>query len=267
MSKGIDCATPLTAVTATAFRTDGYAFVGRYLVPNGWKAMSKEEAEIITAAGLQIISVFETTANRPLSGRDGGLNDGALALKLALDRGQPVGSTIYFAVDFDAIASQFHIIAEYIAAANEVTPGYNTGVYGSYAVVEEMGKRGVCSHFWQTYAWSRGKKSELMNIYQYQNDIVVNGIGVDLNEGHGNEGWWNTNSTEPIEAEEDESNMPMKLEQWQWDMLYKVLGTAYNSDQIGWDWMQKIVDKTMTATELAFLNTVLDGRVDRDIEV
>ncbi|NHN31287.1 peptidoglycan recognition protein family protein [Paenibacillus agricola] len=70
-----------------------------------------------------------------------------------------------------------------------------------------------------------------------------------------------------LRAEEDEDNMPMKLEDWQWDMLYQVLGTAYNSDQLGWNWMQKIVDKTMTATELAFVNTVLDGRVDRGIEV
>ncbi|MNI37362.1 Exo-glucosaminidase LytG precursor [compost metagenome] len=67
--------------------------------------------------------------------------------------------------------------------------------------------------------------------------------------------------------EEDEDNVAMKLEQWQWDMLYKVMGTAYNAEQLGWDWMQKIVDKTLSASELAFLNTVLAGRVDRGIEV
>lgn len=67
--------------------------------------------------------------------------------------------------------------------------------------------------------------------------------------------------------EEDEDNMPMKLEPWQWDMLYKVLGTAYNADQLNWNWMQKIVDRTLSASELAFLNTVLDGRVDRKIDV
>ncbi|NHN31116.1 N-acetylmuramoyl-L-alanine amidase [Paenibacillus agricola] len=69
------------------------------------------------------------------------------------------------------------------------------------------------------------------------------------------------------ETEEDETNMPMKLEQWQWDMLYTVMGAAYNTDQLGWDWMQKVVDKTLTASELAFLNTVLDGRIDRNIAI
>lgn len=66
---------------------------------------------------------------------------------------------------------------------------------------------------------------------------------------------------------EDETNMPMKFEQWQWDMLYEVMGKAYNVDQLDWNWMQKVVDKTLTASELAFLNTVLDGRIDRKIEV
>lgn len=78
---------------------------------------------------------------------------------------------------------------------------------------------------------------------------------------------WERLFAELAEKEEDEDNMPMKLEQWQWDMMYKVMGPAYNADQMGWDWMQKIVDKTLTAAELAFLNTVLDGRVDRKIEV
>lgn len=72
---------------------------------------------------------------------------------------------------------------------------------------------------------------------------------------------------ETLKTEEDEDNMPMKLEEWQWDMLYKVMGEAYNADQLGWNWMQKIVDRTLTAAELAFLNTVLDGRIDRNIEV
>ncbi|MEK3915137.1 DUF1906 domain-containing protein [Paenibacillus sp. FSL H7-0331] len=263
MTKGFDCATPLTVAVTAAFRSQNFEFVARYLVPSGWKALSRKEAEIITEGGLQIVSVFETTANRPLDGREAGLNDGATALQLAIDIGQPAGSAIYFAVDFDATIAQMNTIADYIAAAAEATPGYYTGVYGSYAVIEEMYKRGVCSRFWQTYAWSGGKKSEVRNIYQYQNDITLNGINVDLNESYGKEGWWNTNEI----PEEDEMNMPMKLEQWQWDMLYQVLGAAYNADQLSWEWMQKIVDKTLTVTELVFLNTVLDGRVDRGIKV
>lgn len=192
MAKGFDCATPLTAATAQAFVQDGYVFVARYLVPSGWKMLSKAEAELISKAGLQIVSVFETTADRALGGRAAGLSDGMTALKTAQSIGQPEGSTIYFAVDFDATAAQMPAVIEYIRAASEITPGYNTGVYGSYAVVEAVSSSGACSRFWQTYAWSQGKQSSAMNLYQYQNEITVHGLDVDLNRSFGNEGWWNT---------------------------------------------------------------------------
>ena len=45
MTKGFDCSTPLTAQTAAAFVKDGYSFVARYLVPSGYKALTKSEAE------------------------------------------------------------------------------------------------------------------------------------------------------------------------------------------------------------------------------
>ncbi|MCS7460897.1 DUF1906 domain-containing protein [Paenibacillus doosanensis] len=192
MAKGFDCATPLTANTAAAFERDGYVFVARYLVPSSWKALTRQEVDTISNAGLQIVSVYETTADRALGARAAGLYDGASALALAGQMGQPPGSTIYFAVDFDASSAQMSSVISYIRAASEATPGYNTGVYGSYSVVEAVMAAGACSRAWQTYAWSGGKKSARANIYQYQNDITVNGIAVDLNESYGQEGWWNT---------------------------------------------------------------------------
>ncbi len=192
MAKGFDCATPLTDSTAAAFKQDGYEFVARYLVPSSWKALTTKEVASICNVGLQIVSVFETTADRALGGRTAGLNDGATALALAAQMGQPEGSTIYFAVDFDATPAQMSTVIAYIKGASDATPGYNTGVYGSYAVVEAVYSAGACSRFWQTYAWSGGKKSAVANIYQYLNDIVVNGVGIDLNESYGQEGWWST---------------------------------------------------------------------------
>ncbi|NOU85071.1 DUF1906 domain-containing protein [Paenibacillus sp. LMG 31460] len=192
MTKGFDCSTPLTAQTAAAFVNDGYLFVARYLVPSGYKALTKSESETISEAGLQIVSVFETTANRALGGRSAGLADGATAVQVAHNLGQPPGSCIYFAVDFDASSAQMPTIIAYIRAASEATPEYTTGVYGSYTVMEAVRNAGACSHFWQTYAWSGGKKANFINIYQYLNDVVEHGIGVDYDDSYGNEGWWNT---------------------------------------------------------------------------
>ncbi|MEF3302382.1 DUF1906 domain-containing protein [Paenibacillus sp. GYB003] len=190
MTQGFDCATPLNATLAAAFKAQGFDFVCRYLVPQGWKRLTREEAEAIGEAGLHIVSVYETTADRALGGREAGLRDGAAAVQTAKAVGQPEGSAIYFAVDFDATAAQMPTVIDYIRAAGETAPGYLTGVYGSCSVIEAVRDAGVCSRYWQTYAWSRGRKADGIHIYQYRNDIRANGIGIDLDESYGDEGWW-----------------------------------------------------------------------------
>lgn len=202
MAKGFDCATPLTAALAAKFKADGYEFVCRYLVPSGWKQLTKAEADAISAAGLQLISVYETTADRALGGYAAGLADGAKAVEVAAAVGQPKGSRIYFAVDFDARAGQMQTVIDYIRGCSEATPDYTTGVYGSAAVVQAVMIAGVCSGYWQTYAWSRGVKVPGIQVYQYQNDITVNGIGIDRNDSYGDEGWWTTLPTVEEEVKE-----------------------------------------------------------------
>ncbi|EJL38959.1 Protein of unknown function (DUF1906) [Brevibacillus sp. CF112] len=194
MKKGIDCAVPLTATLAKQIAAAGYEFVCRYLVPQRytWKRLTSAEVEAIRAAGMQIISVFETSAARPAGGASAGQVDGQEAYNEAKLIGQPLGSAIYFAVDYDAQPSDYDKIEQYLRAAAGKIPGYAVGVYGSYAVVEEMAKRKACTHFWQTYAWSRGKRSAHANIYQYKNGTMLPGINhtLDLNESYGNEGFW-----------------------------------------------------------------------------
>lgn len=197
MAKGFDCATPLTEGTAELFFADGFEFVCRYLVPSGWKRLTKEEADAISAAGLKIVSIFETSASRALGGRNAGLVDGTAAKQTAFAVGQPAGSRIYFAVDFDATPSQMGTVLDYIKAASEATPEFLTGVYGSAAVIEAAMSAKVCSGFWQTYAWSKGRKVEGVHIYQYDNGPKglgqgIHGVNVDLDTGNSDMGWWNT---------------------------------------------------------------------------
>ncbi|GGD95266.1 DUF1906 domain-containing protein [Paenibacillus nasutitermitis] len=198
MAKGLDCAIPLSASNAKVLAGAGFVFAARYLVPErlSWKRLNRAEAEAITSAGMQIVSVYETSANRPAGGAAHGKSDGLAALREAKLIGQPKGSAIYFAVDYDAGQQDYEVIEHYLRAASAQLLDYHTGVYGSYAVIEEMAKRQACSHFWQTYAWSRGKKSQHANIYQYQNDTSVAGVKLDLNESFGKEGWWNTRISE-----------------------------------------------------------------------
>lgn len=196
MKKGIDCTAQITKNIAETLRAKGITFVCRYLVPAdmAWKRLTKSEAGRISEAGISILSVYESTADRACGGNAAGLADGAAALKEAKGIGQTEGSAIYFAVDFDAQSSDYDKIEAYLKSAASQIMGYHIGVYGSYRVCEEMAKRGI-KYCWQTYAWSRGKKSVHANVYQYKNGISLAGITCDLNESYGNEGFWKPEPT------------------------------------------------------------------------
>lgn len=191
--KGIDCTNTITELIGKSLIGSGIGFVCRYLVPErlAWKRLTKAEAETLTDLGLQIVSVYETTANRAAGGSANGTADGKEAFGEAQIVGQPKGSTVYFAVDYDAQSAGYNAIEAYLRAAATEMPRYEIGVYGAYAVVEEMAKRGACKHFWQTYAWSNGKLSKYANVYQNKNGVTMAGIQCDLNDSYGNEGWWN----------------------------------------------------------------------------
>lgn len=202
--RGFDCASPLTSQTARLFVLDGFTHCCRYLVPVGWKRLTKREVDDITAAGLKIVSVFETTANRSLGGGLNGSLDGQQALQSALTVGQTLGSVIYFAVDFDAQLEQMNTIFTYLQAAAAQIKGYEIGVYGSFAVVEAMKIFGI-KHLWQTKAWSKGRISPSANIYQSDcgpngKGLPMNGINVDLDIINDNAGGWNADMIPVVDA-------------------------------------------------------------------
>lgn len=186
MLKGIDTATPLTAKTAKALKAEGYAFAGRYLVPAAgtlkWKALTRAEAEAITGAGLRLLTVWETTADRAKGGATAGLIDGKRAKECAEAIGMPRSGAIYFAVDYDAGEKELNTVAAYVIAAAGMCHPYPAGVYGGYKVIEALRKLEGCAHFWQCVAWSYGKKSPALQVYQAQWDKQVCGVNVDVNE-------------------------------------------------------------------------------------
>ena len=127
MILGIDCASHLNAQTAAGIRAAGYEFAGRYLVPAvgtmKWKALTREECEAITGAGLRLLTVWETTADRVTGGAAAGAVDGQRAADCAEAVGVPRGAAIYFAMDYEAQAHEFETIAAYLNAAREQLVG------------------------------------------------------------------------------------------------------------------------------------------------
>lgn len=193
MYKGVDLSSVrLTLQQCQAIKAAGYDFIGKYLVPETYtsggvtkqstKSLSAQDVKNILAAGLRILSIYETSAGRAKGGRAYGLVDGMAALQRGETLGMPTNGIIYFAVDYDAPTSDFDKIEAYLRAAREQTGPYEVGVYGSYKVIEEMYRRGACKAFWQCVAWSGGKKSVHRNIYQSEWDKTVAGITVDINE-------------------------------------------------------------------------------------
>lgn len=207
---GIDCTTTITAALAARLKTEGYGFVGRYLVPvkYAWKRLTRAEAEAICGAGLRVLCVYETTANRAGKGAAAGVEDGRAALAEAQAIGMPTSGAIYFAVDYDAQPAEYDTIAAYLAAAKAQLGGYPIGVYAGYRVIEAMTARGVCDCYWQTYAWSGGKKSAHRTVYQYSNGQTVAGITADLNEAESVRGFWTYADAEPADKPAESADAP-----------------------------------------------------------
>lgn len=189
--KGIDCSARLNAASAKKIKSLGYDFVGRYCVPiSRAKAVTPAEARAILDAGLGLLLCWELTADRVKGGAAKGSADGVSAANCAKALGAPAGTTLYFAVDYEASDGEMDAIAAYLKAAQQAAPDYRCGVYGSYAVVQEMAKRGVCACYWQCVAWSYGKLSPHRNVYQreWQNGPEAADVGkalgfaVDINE-------------------------------------------------------------------------------------
>jgi glycoside hydrolase-like protein len=65
-----------SGLTAPKMKKEGVTFVARYLatLPNS-KCINKAEADNLIKAGIRVVLVWETTADRVLSGHGGGVAD------------------------------------------------------------------------------------------------------------------------------------------------------------------------------------------------
>ncbi len=155
----------------------GFTGVIRYLSRDTTgKTLGAAERDDYFANGLTIRLVFEDGSQGALGGYAQGLADGLIALSQAKALGLPKGYGIYYAIDFDANASQISgVIKEYGQGFAESLGGYYVcAPYGGYNTITGLGTS------WQTLAWSAGKIAKNANIYQ--NGQSAFGGGVDIDE-------------------------------------------------------------------------------------
>jgi hypothetical protein len=154
---GLDTSVELTRHAAT-LKDQGYDFALRYYSNNAAKNLSLGEARALSAAGLKIGVVWETSGTHAaFFTRAQGLADGAQAFRMAKEViGQPFGSAIYFAVDYDptqadidgAISNYFTGVRAALYVANDSQPSYQVGVYGSGLCCGTLVERGMASLSW-----------------------------------------------------------------------------------------------------------------------
>lgn len=160
--KGLDAPVNLTQ-KATCLRNQGFDFAMRYYnVSNSQtfpeKRLTLTEAKALVSAGFLLGVVFQQAGDAIGSfNRDIGVRHGKRAHDLAVNSiGQPADSAIYFAVDFDASASQidgpitsyFKGVRDAMAEANGSAPRYQIGVYGSGLTCSKLLGKGLVSLTW-----------------------------------------------------------------------------------------------------------------------
>jgi hypothetical protein len=178
MANGIDLPTDVGRVLAD-IQGANLDFVARYYrrPTSHWPSLSASEAQLLSSAGLDVVAVWEAASTQSsYFTRLSGVDDSTSAYHQAQLIGQPAGSTIYFAVDYDApgqdiadpITEYFRGVAAGFAAAGGDTPDFKVGVYGSGAVCKALITAGLAEYSWLALSrgWSGSRTFTAWNIKQ-----------------------------------------------------------------------------------------------------
>lgn len=122
------------------------------------KRMTRAEAEALVRGGLKLASVYQDRGNAAADfDADRGRTAGTRALNYAMQEiGQPLGTAIYFSVDFDASAKEIreHIVPHFQAIRTALVepgqggPAYRVGAYGSGLVLRTLLDAGLIELSW-----------------------------------------------------------------------------------------------------------------------
>lgn len=147
MKQGISTAKQ-TAQDAACLASKGIRVVLRYYSASAWKRMTPAEGKALAAVGIEIGMFYEdkpTKVGYFTNAR--GQADGNAAWGYARAMGQPLGSGIYFTVDYDAQAGDLAAITSYFQGVKGALTtaaggghGYAIGVYGSGRVCDAIKK-------------------------------------------------------------------------------------------------------------------------------
>lgn len=173
---GIDIAWARPGVDG--IKATGAKWVARYFSNDPTKDLTAGEVSQYLAAGLGIVTVFETTTGRALQGRIAGVDDAHSAVNERAAVGLPSTAPIYWSVDTD---TDYASVKAYADGWASVIPKSMSGPYGGYKVVEGAHYDGW-TYGWQTTAWSGGQWSQWASIKQTGGTVLSGGADIDYAE-------------------------------------------------------------------------------------
>jgi Domain of unknown function (DUF1906) len=152
-------------------------FVARYYrdPDSSWPPLSPREAQLLSAQGLKIVAVYEYHSADPEHFTyDGGYQDALTAYRQAQAVGQPAGSAIYFAADFNVQDDAVGTVIDYFRGVNaglaaaESGAHYAVGVYGSGVVCDAVKRAGLARYAWlsNSITWDASTDYEDWDIMQ-----------------------------------------------------------------------------------------------------
>ena len=175
-------------------------FVARYYrdPASRWPTLSAAEAQMVSATGMRLVAVWEWHSHRPeYFTYASGYADAVAAAGQAKGIGQPPGSAIYFAVDFNAqegdirgpVDRYFRGVYDGLRVAARGAPGYRVGVYGSGAVCAYLRRARLAEYAWlsNSTAWSGYDSFADWNIRQGKGSPALS-FSHDSNEARGEYG-------------------------------------------------------------------------------
>ena len=147
-----DCSQEVTAARAKTLVDNGYKIVGRYIVGGEWKKLKNHESKVIFDNGLRLFPIFQKSGNSSdYFNYMQGFEDGKDAVFAALKYGFPEGTTIYFAVDYDAMDGEVtsNILPYFRAVRSGLLVhnprNYKIGVYGARNICSRVSDEGIAT--------------------------------------------------------------------------------------------------------------------------
>lgn len=214
-----------------ALKAAGAHFACRYLSHDTTgKNLTRAEADQLSKARIALVVVWESGAQRALSGHAAGAADARAALSQAQACGMPAGRPIYFAVDFDATAGQQATINAYLDGAASVLGRARVGLYAGYYVIKRAFDAHKITWGWQTYAWSGGHWDSRAQLQQYSNNHKIGGVGLDYDRAMTSDyGQWRVGVT-PAKEDDVELTDRVKLTGADGERLWA--GQYMNNDSV-----------------------------------